>query len=191
MKQYSDFDEFIQEGPGVNQKEREAFTRKWLRASYNIVNADELWVRLLSDVHNHDNQPLHFGQIRIGTAFSALNTQLVKENNSWHIGVAKPNATEGHIIHPLKERVADPNNEKLRRQLEGIATTGKVVLQQTALPVYDGVEYEMNPTTVGDVFVLPEKDEVKDDDAPQSAPISLDGQTKTTSVDIDLSAFLK
>lgn len=193
MKQYSDFDQFLSEGPGLEFEARLAFTRKWLKDNYNVVSANEEWMTLLSDVHNHDDQPLHFGQIKIGTSFSAATTQLVKLHNVWHMGIIKQNSNEGAFIHPLREQNQNPENEKLRVLLSSLATSGKVVKPE---PVY-GVDYSAPAINMGTpdfsgpgVFQLPEPVATEEDDL-ENNPIKVNSETKTKSVDIDLSSLLK
>jgi hypothetical protein len=127
---YTNFDQ-IMEAEHVNATDRIQFTRKWLSQSYDIKNADENWITVLANVHDHDNLPKHFGAYKVGSSFSATMTQLVRLPDGWHlaIGADEQNLTP---IHPKQETgsYSHPLNMKLRMQLTNVLKKGKLVLER-------------------------------------------------------------
>lgn len=175
---YKSFDDFFTEGPNKNKESRVAFTSNWLKTHYRFSDVNREWVELISDVHDHDNQPLHFGQVKIGTAFNAVTTQLVIVHNEWHLMMKKVNGEEV-LVHPIHEESRILGNDKNRLFLYEILRKGKVVAEK--LPI-QGATYIANPTAL-DAF----SDMPSDEAVSGSAPVSDD--IATTSVSVDLSAY--
>ncbi len=75
---YTNFTELIT-ADEVDEQARKFFTRGWLKTQYNInhqVNPE--WADLITEVHDHDNLPKHFGKIQLASAFSASTLRLFK-----------------------------------------------------------------------------------------------------------------
>lgn len=186
MANYRNFDE-IMNARNVFPVDRLMFARKWLSDNYGVNNPDEQWLNDFTDVHDHDGAPKHFGQIKIGTAFGALMTQLVKIENTWHVGVVKPNSEQGIIIHPKSEASSThPDNMKEMLNFVRVVQTGKVLQQ----PVFSGNEYQtVAPLTSQEVYAQQDAEDGFNDDV-ASAPADITS-TRTQSVGVDLSAWLK
>lgn len=187
MVNYNNFDQFFTEGAGKNKEARIAFTKKWLKENYNISEANPEWVEQISDVHDHDGQPLHFGQIPLASSFTSLTTQLIKLHNVWHIATLKPNSNDASVIHPLKENSKEANNEKNRINLARLAKKGTLVKAQA--PVY-GIQFDQAPVALNANDIYRDKDSVPNPDMHAeslTAPVTPDAETK--SVNIDMSSF--
>jgi hypothetical protein len=112
MPTYKNFDQIINSGR-PSRLDRINFTKSWLRNNYDIVEVKEDFLDNMSDVHDHDNLAKHFGQIRIGTAFSSITAQIVKVENTWHLGVILKEGEQGQVLHPKSEAsYAHPDNMK-------------------------------------------------------------------------------
>lgn len=186
MTVYNDFDQLL-EARTVDHKARIRFAQEWLRKNYGINTADAEWVDSLSNVHDHDNLEKHFGQIKIGTAFSMLVTQLVRVQEGWHLGVARKEGQQGVLLHPITEAASnDDEQKKLRLQLTQVVKNGKVKHDESSNPP---VAVTSVPSLGEDIYRT--KDAAADIlDEPVSAPVTLDSTQKTKSVGIDLSAFM-
>ena len=184
---YTNFDQFFAEGANKKKEERLAFTRTWLKDNYKITDANPEWLELIADVHDHDEQALHFGQIKIASTFSALTVQLLKVHDVWHIGILKPNSNEANVIHPLRENVGG-DNEKNRLMLAQLVKKGTVPKPQE--PVY-GIQFDPTPVRLptGDIYSQKDAEPAQGVyEVTTSAPVS--DKAKTKSIDVDLSAFL-
>jgi len=127
---YTNFDQ-IMEAEHVNAADRIQFTRKWLAQSYDIKTADENWIAVLADVHDHDNLPKHLGVYKVGSSFSATHTQLVRLPDGWHLAIGNdPQLLTP--IHPKQETgsYSHPLNMKARMQLTNILKKGKLMLER-------------------------------------------------------------
>jgi len=186
MSKYKNFDQIINDSD-LSRLDRISFTGDWLLTNYGIrPSANPAWVEQLSDVHDHDNEPKHFGRINVGSSFESIQTQLVKLHGAWHLGIIKHGETEGVIIHPMSEKDAlVGENEKLREKLYRIVETGKIlkpaiIIQapalQTELP-----DPQKPYATLQDF--APQESEI------DSRPVN-DLNVKTTSLEIDLNDYL-
>lgn len=91
MAKFTNFDQFLKD-PDVGSRadERIMFTREWLEANYGIETvAKSAWVEQLSNVHDHDELPYHFGEVKVGTGFQNLWVQLIKNGSVWDLAVIK------------------------------------------------------------------------------------------------------
>jgi hypothetical protein len=189
MTTYNNFDEIITANE-VDRNARLAFARKWVKESYGIVDTKGDWIDGLTDVHNHDNLPKHFGQIKLGTAFSTLNTQLVRYEGIWHIGIRTPKNDEGFVLHPANEQSSKtPANEKARLNLLRLVKTGTVQLEVINM-ASQGTEYTPVATLSGDDIYKQKDLEAAIDDDVTSYNVDNSQNKGTKSVGIDLSAYL-
>lgn len=164
----------------VDNEERILFTKRWLKSSYGFGQADEQWVSLLSDVHDHDNLEKHFGEVVLATAFNSLTTRIVLVNGVWHLAVLKKSDSSWAPIHPkIESSYNEASNQKLRLNLFNLLKKGKVVAgQQTG-----------QPSPVENIYASKDKAfEVAEDIS--SVPVSHVDAAKTKSVSIDLSQYL-
>lgn len=178
---YKTFDDFFAEGAGVNADERDRFARDWLKKNYRFEQVNSDWVHLISDVHDHDNEPLHFGQVKIASAFTGLTTQLVKVHNVWHLAYLKGSSDVAIIVHPVSEGVG-AENEKNRLLVAQLVKNGSVPkVTSPAVKAVTGASAALSD-------LLDASSAPVDDLEPKSAP--LDDKKSTTSVSIDMSAYL-
>lgn len=189
MTTYKNFDEIIG-ATEVDRNARLAFARKWVKDNYGIVDSKGDWIDGLSDVHNHDNLPKHFGQIKLGTAFSTINTQLIRYEGVWHIGIRTPKNDDGFVLHPANEQSSKhPDNEKARLNLLRLVKNGTVQLEVINM-ANQGTEYSPVTALSGDDIYKQKDLEAATEDDVTSYNIN-DTQNKSTkSVGIDLSAYL-
>ena len=186
MPTYSTFDHILN-ADTVDTNERLRFAKRWLSKTYRIINVNQEWLNILTEPHNHDNLPKHFGQVKISTAFVSLITQLVKIQNVWHIGIIKKNDSDGIIIHPTAEESGKTTqNEKNRLLLMSIARNGTV---NKNMPILQGTELSPVATLSPDEIYTAKdsSDNVKEDVS--SYKLDLSAPNKTRSVDIDLSEY--
>lgn len=196
MPTYKNFDQIINSGR-PSRLDRINFTKSWLRNNYNITEVKEDFLDNLSDVHDHDNLAKHFGQIRIGTAFSSVTAQIVKVENTWHLGVILKEGGQGQVLHPKSEAsYSQVDNMKSILLLKTIVAKGTVSKEVTYL-TDTAASDESNGTMYGTTMIPSEiyaakdaADSVSDDVVSvQSNPNDINiGKTK--SVGIDMSAYL-
>lgn len=186
-KQYHNFDQILAD-ENVNDAERISFTRQWLRNNYGIAQYDPEWVDQLTNVHDHDNMPKHFGEISVGSAFTtALLTYLVRLPDGWHLTISQAGNRDGTPIHPKTEAsYTNPANQKARLHLAQVLKTGKVSKQ----PV-QGATFNTQPQlTQSDLFAQKDAEaKVEDNSELSNDSVKPDSVIKTTSVGIDLSQY--
>jgi hypothetical protein len=179
---YNNFDEIIT-AEKVDNEARQRFTRKWLRDEYGIEQYDKDWLNQLSDVHNHDDLPKHFGQVRIGSSFSALTTALIRLPEGWHLAISKSDGESITPIHPKHESsYTNTENQKHRLHIIKVLKTGKII-QTSNVSQYPIVDTDS-------FFEKKDKQNASTDST--SLPIEAVtpvSQVKTTSVNIDLSSY--
>jgi hypothetical protein len=193
---YKSFDEILNDET-VNNTDRINFTRQWLKTNYGYNNPNEEWVNIISDVHDHDNQPKHFGEVSIGSSFSVFKTQLVRVQEGWHLGVTRNNQTQGTILHPKTEPAGkEPENQKLTLALGQTLKTGKLienVQQIVTTPVVSSTNNEVTINLDQNILYYEEDQEIAAQDDIQTHriedPFLSSGKTK--SVSIDLSSYLQ
>jgi hypothetical protein len=177
MTAYKDFDQILN-ADVVDEKERIKFTQRWVADSYKIpssMNPD--WVAVLSSVHDHDNLPKHFGEVKVGSAFMVLSTQLIRLPDGWHIGVGQ---SDGNFIpvHPSYETSWNhPLNRKEIQKLTQAVRTGKVL----------NLASNNQPQPSGPTIIVPETAYQSDEPEVSQDQITPTTQIKTSSVSIDLS----
>lgn len=184
MTTYNNFDQILND-KNLSEKDRISFTKSWLSKNYGVdSNANQEWVNILSDVHDHDNEPKHFGRVKLGTAFESIETQLVKIHNVWHIGIVKNNHEDSSVvIHSLNEVASqDEQNVKNRGQLQRLVKNGKLIL----IPATPSGVQILQPQTS---FIPQTVTEF--DDAPLSAPVTESDNVKLASISIDLTEYMK
>lgn len=178
---YKSFDELLN-ADTVDETARLRFTQQWLEESYGLKNFDPVWANLLSAVHDHDNLPKHFGDIRVGSAFSALITQLVRLPDGWHLASKRHDNEDLVPIHPKNEgSFSHPANQALVLRLRQTLKNGKVVVPAGAVPEFNA------PVESFDIYAGKDAAETRNE-GPTSAPL-LSEPGKTRSVGIDLSQF--
>jgi len=185
---YHSFDEILAANQ-INEAERIAYTAKWLENNYGIKNPNPEWVTLLSDVHDHDNMPKHFGDTHVGTAFTRMDLILTKIGGStWHIGVARNGKGKGELIHPKSEASYSENsNQKLRLELIALLKNGKV--QQTIGHTNNATLATVTPVSSETIYKKEDDEAREASNLGSSAPVNSLG-AKTKSVGIDMSAYL-
>lgn len=119
MAKFNTFDQILKD-PNVGSRadERVAFTREWLEANYGIeAVAKSAWVEQLSNVHDHDELPQHFGEIKVGTGFQNLWVQLVKNGSVWDLSVIKDlgDIDKSRILlpHTAKKNLTEEDSAEL------------------------------------------------------------------------------
>jgi hypothetical protein len=130
MPKYKNFDQLLT-AANVSQKDRIDFTNEWLKKNYGIeVPEGAKWADELSDVHNHDNLPKHFGQIKIGNSFQVRWIQLVKIGSTlWQLAVIKniEDAETQTLLTPLNRNPSGENTLLLDDLKELLKKTSKTV----------------------------------------------------------------
>jgi len=180
MTTYTDFDQILN-ADVVDEQARIRFTQRWLSDSYNInssVNPD--WVAVLSSVHDHDNLPKHFGDVKVGSAFMAMSTRLIRLADGWHIGVGQSDDSV-LPVHPKYETSwSHPLNQKeYQRLIQGIRK-GKVSNLVSSNPVQQ---------SSAPAITIPEAAYESEEPSVSRDQITPTTQVKTNSVSIDLSQW--
>lgn len=176
----------IIENMDMSPQERQTLTEKWLESEYNIKNIkDPLFARSLALIHNHDDLPLHFGAVKIGTAFSALYVRLVTTPDGWHLATSRtPEGNETvKILHPKNEPASrNPENIIGLQDLIKLLKNGKVVdtgEHSNSLPLQTDEE----------IIELPVEKNTDEDILSENVTLN-DSDKKTTSISIDMSKFM-
>lgn len=127
---YTNFTELMT-ATEVDEQARKFFTRGWLKTQYNInyqVNPE--WADLLTEVHDHDNLPKHFGKIQLASSFSSFYTQIVQDQNGvWRLAyTANIEDTNAGKLVPLvnDKNVSRVEFNQLRGHIKSIVTKNKV-----------------------------------------------------------------
>jgi hypothetical protein len=191
MTNYTTIDQMVNSDQ-IETNDRLQFIRKWLADQYEIKSSNPQWLDLFSDVHDHDNLPKHFGQVKIGSTFAAAVTQLVRLPDGWHIAISNKN-NEMVPIHPKREgSYTHPSNQKLLLQLRQVVK-GKVSQQPQLAAGGTGVQ-SLSPAgalTAEDLYQAEDREIAeKDNLGPAVTSTTPFTQQKTQSVDIDISRFL-
>lgn len=196
MPVYKNFDQVINAGR-VDEFARVAFTKNWLKTSYDITDVKADFIDALSDVHDHDDLAKHFGQVRVGTAFSSVLVQIVKVENVWHLGAILKDGEQGSVIHPKAEAsFTHPENMKVLLLLKTVLSKGTVSKGIShGLKTGSETDGTLYTPDVGigyaEVYAKQDAEDFVNEDivSVKSNPNDL-GIGKTKSVGIDLSAYL-
>lgn len=174
----------IIENMEMSPEDRTKTTQEWLKTEYGAKEIkDPSFAANLSLIHDHDDLPLHFGAIKIGTAFSALYVRLVQSPHGWHIATSKtPEGGKVKILHPKNDPAYNnPDNIIGIQELLKLLKTGTVT--------DDGMHVGMKQQNE-EIIVLPEDSNTQDEDVLTDAITTDNTNLKTTSVSIDMSKFL-
>lgn len=88
----------------VNDDERAALVRDWLKNEYNITAANAEALASLLEVHIHGAAaPQHFGHPLISSSFGQGIFQIVFVTGRWHLSFRKEPRTEFTLVHPKSE----------------------------------------------------------------------------------------
>lgn len=115
MADYTNFKQVLQDRKGSDEK-RLAFVRSWLTKTYGIdFEQNPEYFAELTRVHDHDNQPFHFGQVPYQTLIFTV-AELVKvENNQWRIAVSFQQDGAGRVVlQPLGQQEEANRNALLK-----------------------------------------------------------------------------
>jgi len=174
---YTNFDQILRES-NLNEVDRIIFTQQWLQKNYNIdVPINAQWVNELTGVHNHDNLPKHYGQLKLATAFENLWIQVTKINaNTYRLAVIRDiNDVAGTsiVLNPVQKGVAE----------NPVLTHVRTLLDKMSNPRPKNVPPARKFSTFDDL-------EVASGDL-ESVPLTeAINPSKTKTVDIDLSSYL-
>jgi hypothetical protein len=119
-KKYTNFDQILKDQE-LDNDVRIEFTKNFLADKYGITTETTTpWMVELSSVHDHDNEPKHFGFIKVGTV--NLWIQLVKVNpTTWELSTikdtAKPEATRTRLSYVSGKKKAAPALVNLKTRL--------------------------------------------------------------------------
>jgi len=100
MADYTTFDQILKDRKGTPER-RTAFLRKWLQRTYGIdYDLNPGYFEELARIHDHDGQPLHFGQVTLASQLGAVLTRLAHDDrNRWVILVAtKPDFSDAEPL---------------------------------------------------------------------------------------------
>lgn len=176
----------IIENMNMTTQERQKLTEEWLQSEYNIKKIkDPFFARSLTLIHDHDELPLHFGAVKVGTAFSALYVRLVTTPDGWHLATSlTPDGNDVKILHPKNEPASrNPENIIGLQNLIKILTNGSVVdtgEHVNSLPLIQDEERTIS---------LPTENNTDEDILTENITLN-DSDKKTTSISIDMTKFM-
>jgi hypothetical protein len=115
---YTNFTQVLRDRKGTTEKRR-PFVENWLQKTYDIdydLNAE--YFAELTRPHDHDNQPLHWGNLPYETGYGWVTAELVKDaKDQWRIAVAfDPQGKERTVLQPEAE-ASDANRDARLRFL--------------------------------------------------------------------------
>lgn len=124
MADYNNFTQVLRDRKGTPEKRR-AFVENWLSKTYEIdYNLNPAYFDELTRPHDHDNQPLHWGQVPYETNYGVVVAELVKDaKGQWRIAVNfDPEGKERTVLQPDAE-ASDSNRDARLRYLTLISAT--------------------------------------------------------------------
>lgn len=169
---------------------RVSLIREWLKTEYRVKDVKDVkFLERLTEVHDHDNLALHFGEVKIGSAFSSGVVRIFEVNDGWHLGYSKQGGGDFAIIHPGYEKAGlEAENLKTLNIVKSLLKTGSVVSPaEVVAPV-------VNYSTTGSVLsVVGLEETVEPEDNLVESPVSSGSLlgSPTTSVSINLDDYLK
>lgn len=184
---YRNFDELL-EAKTIDEQSRLQFTKKWISDNYEITDPAADFIAAVSDVHDHDDLPKHFGQVTLSTAFSSVKVQLLRLPEGWHLGIQRDGQEDPTIVHPKSERsYRVTENYQHVQQLQQLLRNRK-----QAAPVQQfGVQYEEpvapRPKTV--MTTTPEELASHSGPNPADVPYSFIAGSKQNNVIVDLTPY--
>lgn len=174
----------------LSESERVRLTREWLKTEYRIKDVKDIAVLTqLSLVHNHDNLPLHFGEVEVGSSFNTGYVRIVEVNEGWHLAYSRTPGKNFIIIHPGYEKAGViAENLKTLNLAKSLFKTG--TLPKINLP---GETQQITPTSGLSQMVVTGLDEtpVTDESDLKSSYTTDDVTGNVSSINIDMSQYLK
>lgn len=108
MAAYNSFDQLMRDTKSTPEK-RTDFIRTWLSKTYDIdYDLNPAHFEEVARVHNHDNQPLHFGRVPFESDHGTVYTELMKNRqNQWRLSVATdPNFSDVEVLDPKTSKAS-------------------------------------------------------------------------------------
>lgn len=174
----------------LSETDRVRLIREWFKTEYRLKDIkDNKFLSLVSEVHDHDNLPLHFGEVNVGTSFNASYVRILEVNEGWHLAVSKESGKNFNVIHPNYEQAGSTaENLKHLNIVKSLLKSGSVNVPLA------GVVY--NPPAMGTQAVMSVRgleETIVDEDALTEAPVSVSSvsQNGTTSLTINMDDYLK
>lgn len=156
MADYNNFRQVLQDRKGTPAKRR-VFVRAWLKRTYDIdydINPD--YFDELTRPHNHDEQPLHYGQVPHTASFGFVVGELVRDaKDQWRIAVNfDPEGKERHVLQTKNE--ASDENRDARLRFTTLIAEIEPVEDVMMLPpaVAAGMNFKRGSGPYGDISVL-------------------------------------
>lgn len=115
--------------PNLSLSDQTRLMKEWLQTDYQTKNVKDTKVlEALSSVHNHDNLPLHFGEVHVGSTFSAGYIRVVEVGEGWHLAHSREPGKNFTIIHPTYEKAGQTaENVKLLTLVKSLLAKGTLV----------------------------------------------------------------
>lgn len=111
MPNYGTFDQLLAASKPDNDA-RLALVKRWLSKTYNIDFESHAGIFTdLTRVHDHDNQPKHFGSLNINTPNGEISIGLMKHRDKWRLALTRPGASNAVPIPALSSPTATPTED--------------------------------------------------------------------------------
>lgn len=176
----------ILENPDSTTSERVRLGKEWLQTDYQIKNVKDIKVlEEAFNVHDHDNMALHFGEVYVGSTFTAGYIRVVEVGEGWHLAFSREAGKNFTIIHPSYEKAGqNQDNIKLLSLVRTLLSKGTLV--QAAVAPVQATESLL-------VKGLEEKPVTDENDLTESYVNIADfgAPTVNTSVSINMDDYLK
>lgn len=157
MADYNNFRQVLQDRKGTPAKRR-VFVRAYLKRTYDIdYDINPQFFDELTRPHDHDNQPLHYGQVPHTASFGFAVSELVRDaKGQWRIAVTfDPEGSERHVLQ-ANDEASDENRDARLRFITLISDSVPEEEDVMMLPpaVANGMTFKRGGGKYGDISVL-------------------------------------
>lgn len=178
----------------LDASNRVRLTREWLQTEYRLKDVKDVkFLQQLSEVHDHDNLALHFGEVNVGTAFEEGYIRIVEVNEGWHLAFSRKSGQDFVIVHPNHEKAGlTAENLKNVNIIKALVKKGSVKVAENPAALGFTPPVVTSEASVMTVSGFDEK--VVDESALTDAPIATDNlgaPGSTTSLVINMDDYLK
>lgn len=169
---------------GLDVNSRVRLIQEWLKTDYRLKEVkDRKFLEQISEVHDHDNMALHFGEVNVGTAFEAGYVRIVELEEGWHLAFSRQSGQNFSIIHPSYEKAGvTAENLNTLSIVRNLIKKGSVKSLDIVAPAAESGAY---------MTVNGFEETVEDEDALVDNFTTTGSNGPTTSISINMDDYLK